>query len=314
MLPLVTTDPTGGRRLSRRTLLGGGAALAAAGTGGVATGLLPGRSRVVSAIDAVLPVPSPSSQPADLGPVLTGRFRSRARRGTEVGWVVAYPPRVAGAADAGLPVALALHGQGGDASVVTALHLPGYLADAVAAGSPPFAIAAVDGGLGYWHRRRNGDDAQAMLLEEFWPKLAGVRDEHGRRLAAGGEERFALLGWSAGGFGALLLAQRLGVARVAAVAAVSPALWRRAEDTADGAFDDAADFAAHDVFAGRPRLAAVRVRIDGGWGDPFVDAAQDFAAGLLPPPAGGFGFGAHDDAYWRRLAPDQLRFVGGALA
>ncbi len=311
MLPPMTLD-AGRRRVSRRALLGSGVTLAAAGAGGVATGLLPGRSRFFTALDAVLPVPSPSATP---GPVLTGSFRSRARRGAEVRWVVAYPPGPLGTgAAAPLPVALALHGQNGDASVVTALHLPGYLADAVTAGVRPFAIAAVDGGLGYWHRRRDGEDAQAMLLEEFWPLLAGVRDEHGRRLAAGGDEPFALVGWSAGGFGALLLAERLGAPRVAGVAAVSPALWQRAEDTSDGAFDDAADFAAHDVFAGRGRLAGVRVRIDCGWGDPFVDAARDFAAGLVPPPAGSFGVGAHDDAYWRRLAPDQLRFVADALA
>ena len=133
-------------------------------------------------------------------------------------------------------------------------------------------------------------------------------------LAAGPAHRIGLLGRSAGGFGALLLAERLGAARVAGVAAASPALWRQASQTVAGAFDDAAHFALHDVFAGRDRLAGTRVRIDCGWGEPFLDAAQDFAGGLAPAPAGGWGFGAHDGAYWQRLAPDQMRFLAGALS
>jgi S-formylglutathione hydrolase FrmB len=225
---------------------------------------------------------------------------------------VPVPP--AGGPGGALPVALALHGQGADAGVLAALELPGFLADAVGAGSAPFALAAADGGSGYWHRRRDGEDAQAMLLEEFLPLLHGLAGPGGRRLEAGAGDRIGLLGWSAGGYGALLLAQRLGAARVGAVAAVSPALWLRAADAADGAFDDAADFAAHDVFAGRDRLAGVPVRVDCGWGDPFLATAQEFAAGLAPPPQGGWGFGGHDDAYWRRTAGDQLRFIAAALS
>ena len=48
-------------------------------------------------------------------------------------------------------------------------------------------------------------------------------------------------------------------------------------------------------------------------GDPFVDAARDFAAGLSPAPAGSFGIGGHDGRYWRRVAPAQLSFLGRAL-
>ena len=55
------------------------------------------------------------------------------------------------------------------------------------------------------------------------------------------------------------------------------------------------------------------VRIDCGDGDPFDNAARDFAAGLSPAPAGSFGIGGHDGRYWRRVAPAQLAFLGRAL-
>ena len=45
------------------------------------------------------------------------------------------------------------------------------LAQAVAAGLPPFAVVAVDGGGGYWHKRASGDDSGAMVLDELIPML-----------------------------------------------------------------------------------------------------------------------------------------------
>ncbi|MBV9098912.1 MAG: esterase, partial [Frankiaceae bacterium] len=67
----------------------------------------------------------------------------------------------------------------------------------------------------YWHRRSDGDDPQLMLLTEFIPLLAsrGLRTD-----------RLGLAGWSMGGYGALLLAERIGPSRCAAVAVDSPAL------------------------------------------------------------------------------------------
>ena len=38
------------------------------------------------------------------------------------------------------------------------------LAQAVDAGLPPFAVVAVDGGGGYWHKRASGEDSGAMVL------------------------------------------------------------------------------------------------------------------------------------------------------
>ena len=117
-----------------------------------------------------------------------------------------------------------------------------------------------------------------MLTDEFVPLLAGMG------LATA---RLGLFGWSMGGYGALLLAETVGAARIAAVAADSPALWQRASDVSAGAFDGAADFAAHDVFARRDRLAGVPVRIACGTADPFYPAVRAFvpsASRIWPAP------------------------------
>lgn len=295
--------PVPGRGTTRRRalVLGGGAVVLAAGAGA--------GWRTLSAPVEPGPLPTPTSS---AGPLDGGAFTSRAC-GRDVSWQLALPPGHA-AAD-GLPVALVLHGRGGDAAAAFAgLALGGYLADVVAAGTPPFALASVDGGdHGYWHRRASGEDTQAMLLEEYLPLLAqmGLRTD-----------RVGAFGWSMGGYGALLLAQTTartttqtaGPSRVVAVAASSPALWSRASDTAAGAFDDAADFAAHDVVGNASALAGVPVRLACGDSDPFASATHAFAPTVPDLASTDFGPGAHDRAYWRSTAPGQLRFLGSALA
>jgi pimeloyl-ACP methyl ester carboxylesterase len=110
------------------------------------------------------------------------------------------------------------------------------------------------------------------------------------------------------------LAETLGPARIAAVAANSPALWQRCADSSAGAFDGAADFADHDVFAGRERLSGIPVRIACGDRDPFYPAVQQFV-GDVPDLAGtDFSTGGHTDTFWRRTAPAQLRFLASALS
>ncbi|MEO7350943.1 MAG: hypothetical protein ABIR34_06880, partial [Marmoricola sp.] len=60
----------------------------------------------------------------------------------------------------------------------------------------------------------------------------------------------------------------------------------------------------------------IPVRIDCGTGDPFWRATQSYVAGFSKGarPRVGYQPGAHDMAYWRRMAPAQLRFVGRHLA
>jgi enterochelin esterase-like enzyme len=290
--------------LSRRSLLFGAAGLtAAAGVTGAVEG-----GRIWRRADALVhPAPEPkSSVPATKpGGVVTGAFVSTARGGRRVRWAVAYP--AATATDAAIPVALVLHGRGDNYASAFGSHaLDRFLAAAVQAGTPPFALASVDGGdHTYWHRRSNGDDPQRMLTDEFLPLLA----QRGLRTATVG-----LTGWSMGGYGALLLAERLGPERCAAVAVDSPALWLRASDTAPGAFDDAADYRRNDVFAGRAQLAHIPVRIAIGTSDPFYAATRSFVAGLTPRPATDFSIGGHTVAFWRHSAPVQIRFIGGRLA
>jgi enterochelin esterase-like enzyme len=236
-------------------------------------------------------------------PHVTGAFASAARRGRRVRWAIAYPP----GATADIPVTLVLHGRGDNYATAFGSHaLDRFLAAAVVGGTPPFALASVDGGdHTYWHRRRDGDDPQRMLTDELVPMLA----RRGLRTA-----KLGLSGWSMGGYGALLLAERLGSARCAAVAVDSPALWRRASETAPGAFDDGRDFVANDVFAGRARLTGMDVRVAIGRSDPFYAATREFVAGVRPTPQTDFGVGGHTAAFWRHSAAGQLRFLGRALA
>ncbi|OOK70206.1 esterase family protein [Mycobacterium kansasii] len=172
---------------------------------------------------------------------------------------------------------IALHGKGSDAATVMAGGVEQGLAQAVNAGLPPFAVVAVDGGGSYWHKRASGEDSGAMVLSELIPLL----DTHNLDTS-----RVAFLGWSMGGYGALLLGGRLGPARTAAICAVSPALWLTAGAAAPGAFDGADDFAANSVF-GMPALGSIPIRVDCGDSDPFYSATKQFIAQLPNPPRAG---------------------------
>jgi enterochelin esterase-like enzyme len=291
--------------VSRRWLLAGGmgmAALAAAGGTGyglVQENVLPGKYRLDSLLGACGSDPGVPSVAA--GPVTVQRFYSRYRKRT-VQMIVMRPPRVAGP----LPVVLALHGAGGDAESAVSLGYPRYLAAAVAAGVRPFALVAADGGAStYWHRRADGDDPQGMLMHEVLPRLASDGYEVGS---------VGVTGQSMGGYGALLLAVRLGPARVSAVATASPAVFGSYADAIaanPGSFDSPADFAANDVssLAAVAVLRRMPVRIDCGDDDPFT--AQDSALrAKLGDPAGGIDSGCHDQAFWRRQLPAELAFLG----
>ena len=293
------------RRWSRRGFLAA-AGVSTLGVAGYAVGegALPGRSFVrghlgLDGPDGVVPRVDP-------GRTLGGSFVSHARGGRRTGWTIALPPGVSAAGP--LPVAVVLHGRGNShASAFSAgyLGLDRFLAAAVGQGATPFAMASVDGGESYWHPREDGEDAGAMVVDELLPLLAA----HGLDVS-----RVALLGWSMGGYGALRLAGRLGRDRVVAATAMSPALWYRFEDSAPGAFDDAADFARSTVFGRQCTLDGIRVRIDCGQDDPFYAATRDYARGFRARPAGGFQPGSHDVGYWRRMAPAQVRFISEAFA
>lgn len=286
---------TSERGVSRRALLiGAASAVGVAGAGllGVESGTLPGRSRLSALFGATSSAGAlPDTHP---GLLARGDFVSQHRLGARCGYAIAYP----GPTAERLPVVIVLHGKGADHRYAFGAHLG--LDRYLAAAGHRFALASVDGGDTYWHRRASGEDAGAMVLEELLPILAS----HGLDT-----DRLGFLGWSMGGFGGIWLSSRLGPSRVAGVAAESPAIWRRAGDSAPGAFDDEQDFAAHDVFTHPTWGGSIPLRIDCGTEDGFYPAARDYAAALRPSPLGAFTPGGHNLAYWRGRAPLQLSFL-----
>ncbi|WP_436493854.1 alpha/beta hydrolase [Actinokineospora sp. HUAS TT18] len=262
----------------------------AAGVWAVEERVLPGRAALnrllgLDGPDGVIPADAP-------GPTTSGHFDSAAMRGP-VGWRISRPPGSTGP----LPVALALHGRGGDhRSTFTDLGVDRFLA---AHRGTPFAVATVDGGSSYWHPRHDTDPA-AMITDELLPLLV----TQGLDVT-----RLGLIGWSMGGYGALYLATRL---RPACAVAVSPAVWAEYGQVTDGAFDDEADFAQHTIFAHLDKLVGIPLRVDCGDDDPFFENTE-LLRSRLPNPAGGFQPGAHRGEYWRRMLPAQLTFLGEHL-
>jgi pimeloyl-ACP methyl ester carboxylesterase len=230
---------------------------------------------------------------------VTGSFASAARGGAVTNWVIARPPDQT----APLRPVILLHGKDSSAEMVMSMGVERFLADAVRAGLPPFAMAAVDGGNGYWHRRASGDDPGAMVLDEFLPLLATQGLD---------TSRVAFLGWSMGGYGAMLLGSRLGAGRTAAITAVSPALWTSPGAAAPGAFDGAADYEANSVW-GLAALNGIPLRIDCGFDDPFYSATEQFIAQLSTPPAGGFSPGGHNAAFWSSQLTSEMTWAAPLL-
>lgn len=208
------------------------------------------------------------------------------------------------------PLLVFLHGRGEDGN-------DSNLSDELFAaldelGDEAPAIAFPDGGeSSYWHDRADGDWGRYVMGEAI---PAAVRRLHAdpRRIAIGGI--------SMGGFGAYDLA-RLNPGRFCAVGGHSAALWERGGDSAPGAFDDAEDFARHDLIgAARGDASPWRgtpLWLDGGTEDAFRPGLQAFSGALR---AGGADVrvrawpGAHEGSYWREHIDDYLRFYARALA
>ncbi|MBY0442300.1 MAG: alpha/beta hydrolase [Mycobacteriaceae bacterium] len=290
--------------LSRRAVLGLGASAAGGALGAYALDVLflPRTSTampVAASSDPAPAAPAPAAPAVPAPTMTTGSFVSAARGGIATNWAIARPP---GQTQALRPV-IALHGKGGDTSAVMAGGVEQGLAQAVAAGLPAFAVVAVDGGESYWHKRASGEDSGAMVLDELIPMLSSEGLD---------TTRVAFMGWSMGGYGALLLGGRLGPARTAAICAVSPALWLAPGAAAPGAFDSADDWATNSVF-GLPALASIPIRVDCGDSDPFYAATRQFVAQLPNPPAGGFSPGGHNGSFWSAQLPAELAWIAPLL-
>ena len=282
----------------RGFLVGAGFAAAVVVAGGIAWRVAPWRDWLGAAGDK-LGVDLPGASGAVHDYTLDSKYVDE-----PVSYSIAWPP---GAKQGDpLPVCFALPGRGGGPP----MGFAGFVAAAIRKGdSPPYAVVGVDGGISYWHRRRTGEDRLSMLLDELIPLCA-----RRYKLGGGGRGR-AVIGWSMGGYGALV-AVEAEPKLFKAVVAVSPAVWTSYDAMMLGprdAFDDAADFARYDVIAHAGRLAGVDVRVDCGKQDPFYGYVTYLEAALPRPPSGGYSPGGHDHEYWSRVAPAEAEFIGRAL-
>jgi enterochelin esterase-like enzyme len=282
-------------RYDRRKFLGGVAAVAAVVTGcGAASPDRSGDGATKSTADG-----------RSLPRVESGSFQSKAR-GRSVEWSISYPPNLR--SHIGLPLVLALHPfmgshaypMGGIPPVRLLIMRPG------GAAIPPVAVAAVDGGNGYWHRHP-GDDPMAMLLREFLPMC--------RKRGLGKGRRIGVIGTSMGGYGALLLAEEH-PELVGAVGVVSPAIWLSYEDSQLAnltAFTSATDFDRHDVVRLAPRISRTPLWVASGDEDPFHPGVEALAE-ALPRAHVSYPPGTHDDTFFKAHAAHALQFTALRLS
>jgi dienelactone hydrolase len=210
--------------------------------------------------------------------------RNSVARGRQVDFYTAVP--AGHGSGKGLPIVIILHGASKTAADFPRLGFGAFLTDAVRRGAPPFVLAGATGDRLAW-RPSGGDDPQRMVREEI-PRWCAQRGFDITRIA--------LLGWSMGGYGALLLAEAYpGWAR--AVAAFSPAV--RPGD---------------DVLTAANLLRGTRVGLWCGRQDPLYDDVLSLQEALPSPPAAGdYRDGRHNFGYWSRCVPDGFDFLAEAL-
>jgi S-formylglutathione hydrolase FrmB len=169
----------------------------------------------------------------------------------------------------------------------------------------PVIVLANGGDHSYYHDRSDGRWG-SYILREVIPAAVRRYDVDGSRVAIGG--------FSMGGFGAFDLAR---FRRFCAVGGHSAAMWRTGGETPQGAFDDAEDFARHDVMgaaaANTSLFGNARIWIDVGTEDPFRRADTELAQRLR-----GARFrlwrGGHEISWFDDHADEILRFYANALA
>jgi S-formylglutathione hydrolase FrmB len=206
----------------------------------------------------------------------------------------------------GRPLLVLLHGRSSDANQFLGDPMFGELRRL--SERAPVVLLPDGGDSSYWHDRADGPWGSYVVGEAIPAALARTHAD-GTRIALGGV--------SMGGFGALDLA-RLHPGRFCAVGGHSAAVWPTAGQTAAGAFDDAADFARHDVIGAARRgnpYGRTPVFLDVGRDDGFRFADEELARDLRAHGArvtfrlqpGGHGG-------WRGRMAEYLRFYASALA
>ena len=204
----------------------------------------------------------------------------------------------------GKPLLVFLHGRSGDEA--SYVHEP-FLNALKQLGARAPVVAFPDGADDkYWHDRASGEWG-TYVTSEVIPQV--TRRFHTDR------DRVAVGGISMGGFGAYDLARRH-PERFCAVGGHSPALWSSGGETAPGSFDDAGDFARHDVIANAGALRDLPVWLDAGDRDPFQPGDDAFAAALADNGVDATVHtwpGGHDGKYWDAHWDEYLRFYAREL-
>ena len=170
------------------------------------------------------------------------------------------------------PLLVLLHGRGGAPDAWISEVLLAALRDAGAAA--PDVVMVNGGEASYYHDRVDGEWG-SYVVQEVIPQAVRILGADPHRVAIGGS--------SMGGFGALDIA-RLHPGRFCAVGGHAPAIFDSAGRTSEGSFDDAEDFARHDLVSWARTEAhpypGAEVWIDVGTEDPFHDAAVEVARDL----------------------------------
>lgn len=205
--------------------------------------------------------------------------------------------------------ALAVPTTGSAAGLVIVLHGAGHtgprafseLALATHVDATGLALAAPSGGNTWWHPTDSDGDGLALVIDDLIPAA----------LAATGlpdTTRVGLLGYSMGGYGALLVGAELGPQRVRAIVAQAPALFTDPRQ-AGHAFDSADAFNQWSITGTRiDTLRQIPVWIDCGEEDSFIEVSRQLAQ-ALPQAKATFRPGAHDTAVWRPLVGDELAWI-----
>jgi len=266
----------------------------------VSHGILPG-GQLLDEIDGACSLPAPRLSFDAVGPSESGSFYSSARQ-RHVGYMIAYPP--AHRLGDSLPLIVMLHGYGQNhANALVGMTSAQALALRVNGEAlTPMAMVTVDGGNGYWNPHP-GDDPMAMVVDELIPfcqrKGLGVVPK-----------KIGLMGISMGGYGALAIAERF-PGLVAAVAAISPAVWTsysQAHAANSGAFTSASTFNKGDVIAHASSLQGIAVRVASGVDDPFHPGVEQLVRALRSRSTEVFSAGCHTDSFFLEQEPPSIAF------
>ena len=228
------------------------------------------------------------------------------------------------AAKQGAPLLLLLPGRGG--RLQDGLQSEALFAARAKAGSNAPVVVLVNGAdHSYFHDRRDGRWG-SYVLKEVLPAAIRRLDADPRRIAIGG---ISMGGWGrarhrAAGPGPVLRRRRALGRHVGALSALRPDMTPRGTfggQAPQGAFDDAQDFANHDLIAAARRdpdlYGDARLWLDVGDADPFRAALKQFASARRSrgaPVALHTWKGEHEQEYWDAHWGAYVRFYASALA